>query len=251
MTKARKIHIGEVFKTKSSGDATVLLYTDASHILVEFSDGSTKVVRAGHLRSGAIRNNYDRCVCGIGFVGEGSHATFHNGKHTRAYNAWYNMLDRCYNSKRQQIQPTYKGISVCAEWHNFQNFAEWFDGQKCTDSTWQLDKDLTVIGNCIYSPDTCALIPQEVNLVLGKNSANRGNCLIGVCRTSGDKFSAQCSTGYGHSRTLGVFDSEQEAFNCYKSHKEIAVRNLANKWKDVLPNKVYENLMNFSVTTSD
>ena len=34
------------------------------------------------------------------------------------------MLQRCYDKKYQEIQPTYKGITVNSRWHNFQVFCE-------------------------------------------------------------------------------------------------------------------------------
>jgi hypothetical protein len=54
---------------------------------------------------------------------------------------------------------------VCNEWHNFQNFAEWFCKNYCDASMdkWQLDKDIIVPGNRVYSPETCCFVPNAVN----------------------------------------------------------------------------------------
>lgn len=68
------------------------------------------------------------------------------------YNSWRSMMARCYNEK----SANYKyyggiGITVCAEWHNANNFAEW-----ATSSGWfegaSLDRTDSSKG---YSPDNC------------------------------------------------------------------------------------------------
>ena len=64
---------------------------------------------------------------------------------------------------------SYKGVEVCEEWYNFQNFAEWCETQKFLNAkdvkgkSYQLDKDILVKGNKIYSPDTCCFVPPEIN----------------------------------------------------------------------------------------
>ena len=45
----------------------------------------------------------------------------------------------------------------------------------------QLDKDLLVKGNKVYNESTCVFLPKEINSVLTKSTASRGDYLIGVC----------------------------------------------------------------------
>lgn len=49
--------------------------------------------------------------------------TTHGMEHTRTYNCWAHMLDRCRNP-RSQLYPNYggRGISVCSRWKSFEKF---------------------------------------------------------------------------------------------------------------------------------
>ena len=89
-----------------------------------------------------------------------------------AYNCWHRMIERCHNPKYQETCSTYIGCSICDEWKNFSNFFEWYkvnykDG--C-----ELDKDILVKGNKVYSPETCCFVPQEINKILLKGQKKRG-----------------------------------------------------------------------------
>ena len=37
---------------------------------------------------------------------------------------------------------------------------------------WQLDKDILLKGNKIYSPDTCCFVPQEINSIAVDSNNN-------------------------------------------------------------------------------
>ena len=43
-----------------------------------------------------------------------------------AYRTWVDMLSRGYCGTLKKKHPTYDGISVCAEWHNFMTFRSWW-----------------------------------------------------------------------------------------------------------------------------
>ena len=68
------------------------------------------------------------------------------------YKTWSSMLRRCYSTKYQERCPTYMGCSVSEEWHTFSVFRNWMESQDWQDT--QLDKDLLVEGNKVYSPET-------------------------------------------------------------------------------------------------
>ena len=69
------------------------------------------------------------------------------------YRVWTHMLERCYDVKRQERQPTYKDCSVSTEWLTFSVFKSWMEKQDFEGK--QLDKDLLIEGNKIYSAETC------------------------------------------------------------------------------------------------
>jgi hypothetical protein len=88
-----------------------------------------------------------------------------DGKRGRCpiYRVWKSMLERCYSEKRQAKCPTYIGCTVCKEWLTFSNFRRWMVNQDWQGK--QLDKDILVKGNKIYSAETCCFVTQAVNMI--------------------------------------------------------------------------------------
>lgn len=77
------------------------------------------------------------------------------------YYRWEKMLRRCYSEHYQKINPSYIGCSVCPEWLYFSKFRLWMVTQNWEGL--ELDKDLLVVGNRVYSPDTCCFISHKIN----------------------------------------------------------------------------------------
>lgn len=101
-----------------------------------------------------------------------------NGKNILSYNIWKSMLYRCYSPKVHNRSPTYIGCTTCDEWLSFSNFKKWFDENYIEG--FQLDKDILVEGNKVYSPDTCRFVPQHINSLLTDSSKSRGKLPLGV-----------------------------------------------------------------------
>ena len=73
------------------------------------------------------------------------------------------MLSRCYlSSDKEYSRYGARGVVVAPVWHNFQNFAKWVE-QQCVPDDYQLDKDIKVKGNLVYSPDVCLLVSPQQN----------------------------------------------------------------------------------------
>ena len=133
------------------------------------------------------------------------------------YRTWKGMLERCYSAKYQERQPTYKGCSVTAEWLTFSVFKEWMEKQQWEDK--QLDKDLLVEGNKVYSKGTCVFVTRAVNNFTIDRGAARGEVMIGVTLVEG-KFQSRCSNPFTKEREyLGYFTYEQEAHNAWLKRK--------------------------------
>ena len=104
----------------------------------------------------------------------------------------------------------------------------------------------------VYRGADCVFIPAEINLALIKHEASRGNRLIGVSWHNTNKaFVAMVSKNKGKSEWLGTFKTELEAFNAYKTAKELYIIEQANKWKDKIDPRAYEALMNYTVEITD
>lgn len=82
----------------------------------------------------------------------------------KSYKTWDTMIRRCYSKYKQVENPTYIGCSVCEEWLTFSNFKRWFDENYIEG--YELDKDILVKGNKVYSPETCCFVPKRLNLLI-------------------------------------------------------------------------------------
>ena len=107
-------------------------------------------------------------------------------------------------------------------------------------------------GNKVYNENVCVFLPQEINQILVKRTASRGEYLIGVCWHNTNKaFMAQVGKNKGKQEYLGLFNTEIEAFNTYKTAKEAFVKEQANKWKSQIDERAYEALMSYTVEITD
>ena len=245
--------IGKVCKSKSSGDFKILKYNDSRNVEIQFlKTGYEMVAQLGHIKKGLVKDPYLPSVYGIGVVGTKYQAKI-NGVITKEYDLWHSMLERCYSDKYQKKQPTYEGCEVSDKFKSYEYFYEWCNKQIGFGvEDWQLDKDLLVKGNKVYSEDSCVFLPSEINLLLTKSTASRGRHLIGVCwHKQGKAFKAQVSKNKGKREHLGYFKTELEAFNAYKQAKESFVKEQANKWKSQIDERAYLALINYEVHIDD
>lgn len=142
----------------------------------------------------------------------------------RFYRRWYHMLGRCYSQKYQTKKPTYKGCTVCEDWLLFSNFKSWMEQQDWEGN--QLDKDLLVEGNKVYSPDTCVFVTSRVNNFTIDRGIDRGDYPIGVCKDQG-KYRASCSSE-GQTIYLGLYNTPEEAHQVWKEYKHKLACELAD-----------------------
>ena len=249
--------IGKVCKSKLSGDFKIVKYNDNRNVEIQFlKTGYETVTRLGNIKNGKVKDRYLPSVYGVGILGT-KYPSKVNGVLTKEYELWKNMLERCYSDTYQKKQPTYEGCEVSDNFKSYEYFYEWCHsqigfGNDGNGSPFQLDKDLLVKGNKVYSEDSCIFIPSEINLVLTKRTASRGEHLIGVswCNTS-KAFKATVSRNKGKRGYLGYFNTELEAFNAYKQAKESFVKEQAEKWKGKIDERAYEALMNYEVNIDD
>lgn len=218
---------------------------------VRFENGYETVAQLSNIKRGRVANPYHPTVYGVGYHGEGTYLAKVNGEMTPCYRAWQGMLTRCYKSNDKEKFISWKDCSVCEEWHNFQNFARWWHDNyyEVGDETMHLDKDWLTKGNKVYSPDTCVIVPQTINSLLISRKRGRGNCVIGVSK-SGKRFCVQMTT-YSKHRSLGMFETELEAFNTYKRHKEQYIKEVAECYKPHIPTRLYEAMLRYEVEITD
>lgn len=209
-------------------------------------------------KKGNIKCPYERRYYGIGYLGEGEYKPTENRKPTRVYDSWHSMLQRCYDGKFQEKYPTYKDCKVCDEWLNFQNFAQWYEENfyEIKSQQMSLDKDILIKHNKIYSPETCIYVPQTINTLFVKCDSKRGESAIGTYHYKNSKYQAHCSlinpkTGKSKFKHLGYYNTELEAFEVYKYYKEKNIKIVADYFKNLIPQKLYQALYNYEVEIDD
>lgn len=188
-----------------------------------------------------------RLTYGVGFNSQRQHPTSKGGSTTRAYRTWRCMLQRCYDPKYQESKPTYVGCSVAEEWHDYQNFADWFYSNEYSDRGYELDKDLLISGSKEYSPETCCFVPREINCLLHGNKTFRGKYPQGThWHKASGRFACQIGIN-GKLKHLGLFDCPNEAHEFYRKEKEIHIKNVADLWFGSIDNRIYEILMDWEL----
>lgn len=153
------------------------------------------------------------------------------------YADWVKMVDRCFCAKRHKQDPSYAACDVYEGWRYLSNFIEWVDSQPNKDwKNCQLDKDLLITGNKLYSPETCTYIQRRVNLFLVGSNENVNGLMIGVSidrRSKVKKFTAQCKNHFtGRHEFLGNFKTELEAHLVWKAKKHEHACRLADLQDD-------------------
>ena len=199
-----------------------------------------KGVQYDNFKKGSVKCPYERTIYGVGYIGEGKYKVSENSKKTRIYATWSHMLERCYDEKIHKKRPTYKDCSASEKFHNFQNFAKWYEDNyyEVEGERMCLDKDILVKGNKIYSPETCILGPQTINSLFVKRQNDRGESVIGTSLYKNGKYQVNCSllnpeTGKSKKEHLGYYETQEKAFEVYKYYKEKNNKMVADYFKDI------------------
>lgn len=132
-------------------------------------------IKTGH-KECVSRPNIRSCTFGQRVLFDRFYSTARKSKdipyYTKAYNMWYNMIDRCYNIKNKNY-PNYggRGVIVDVSWYNFETFLydieslpffyEWANGVNESINDWCLDKDY--YNTNLYSKSTCIFLPSKLN----------------------------------------------------------------------------------------
>ena len=245
--------VGKVCKSLNSGDFKIVKHNNNRNVEIQFiNTGFETSVHLVQVKNGSVKDPYLPSVYGIGITGT-KYPTKINGVLTKEYTLWKSMLERCYSDVLKKRCPTYEGCEVSDKFLYYEYFYEWCNKQiGFSNKDWHLDKDLLVKGNKLYSENTCVFIPSEINTLLTKREASRGENLIGVCWSKTHKaFRVMVCKNRGKPEHLGYFKTEIEAFRAYKQAKETFIKEQANKWKDKIDIRAYEALMNYEVNIDD
>ena len=176
-SKASK-RIGETFTNKHGSTFTIIQYYNANSVIVEFNDEHHYRVHTAYHNCvrGKVRNPYDRIVYDIGYLGVQSNGEVPKWDEVsdnivaRAYHVWYGILQRCYDVKFHENNPTYRDCTVDEQLHSFSYFLEHMNLIENYD-LWlnnpndriAIDKDIKIPNNKHYSIETCIFVSQTDN----------------------------------------------------------------------------------------
>lgn len=165
--RQKKERLGEERLNNQGCLMKIVDYDKTESIVVEFQDEykGRITTRYNEFAKGKVKNPYYLNSYG-GMIGVKYPAKV-NGKITKEYYTWKNILVDCYNDKN---------TSCCNEWLLYENFYEWLHEQENFDKFlngkgWIVTKNI-IKNNNIYSPDTCFLVSQNVNRLFTKRELN-------------------------------------------------------------------------------
>ena len=243
--------LGEEIKDKYGNHSTIIEYNSSSDLKVQFDDGTIISGRYDCFKKGGLVYPYERTIYNKGYLGAGKYKP-----NTIQYRYWKSIIKRVYDPIEHDKYPNYIGCSLCEEWHNLQNFGEWFDNNyyEIEEEKMCVDKDILFKGNKIYSPDTCMIVPERINTLFTNSRRLRGKYPIGVTINKSGRFRARCNIlEDGKTKTihLGYYNTPEKAFETYKQFKEKHIKKVADYYKGLIPKKLYDSMYNYKVDIND
>lgn len=243
----------------------IIDYKSYRQVIVEFQDKYKATVKTnyGAFQNGKVSNYMRESIYNIGIVGN-IYPTYNKNKQLKEYQMWVGMLGRCYSDRIKEKYSTYKDITCCEEWLYYPNFYEWIHSQEnfkniSNDQRWDLDKDIIIKHNNIYSPNNCCIVPHKINSLFIKNNANRNGLPIGVSyRQKEERYEAKVSkyniNGRNYYMSVGMYPTPEDAFYLgYKPYKEAYIKEIAQEEynKGNITKKCYEAMMKYEVEITD
>lgn len=228
------LRVGDRFETKYNGFLSVVEYIDCKNVVCEFeATGTRTTVQASQVRKGLVKDVMLPGLCGT-YVGVGTYTTKHE-----AYNVWRGIVERVVNAPSG-----YDGSSLDPQWANYQNFAAWYEENSNGVDRPQIDKDIIDMGNKVYAPDKCCVVPAEVNKAF-VGMLRDGRAAKGAYRVK-DKWQVMMQRA-GAQQYLGTFETYEEAYATYKQSKESYIQSLAYKYKNTLRTDIFTKISTYRV----
>jgi len=191
---------------------------------------------------------------------EQEYIEYENKASLQAYKVYDGVLARCKSVKEtNSIHKCYNNTTMWQGWiDDPKSFVKWYleHYYECGDEEMDVDKDLFGDGSGMYHPDFCCILPKGLNTLLAnskkhyKNGETPDNVLpLGVRYNSKTgKYTGEITfTGAERATPLSEWDTAEEAFEEYKIMKKADILIVAAKYKERIPDYIYEALLKIEV----
>ena len=133
------------------------------------------------------------------------------------YKRWEGILKRCYSDKYKAEHQNYDDCFVSEDWLMFSNFKRWMENQDWFGN--EIDKDLLVTGNKVYSKDTCLFVSKRVNNFIARSTQKLGKLPVGVALDRGNSAYTATIGFSGETKFLGMFKTTEQAHKAWLAEK--------------------------------
>lgn len=191
---------------------------------------------------------------------EQEYIEYENKASCTAYKIYNGILARCKSTEATgYIHKCYNKSTMCQEWlDNPRSFVKWYlehyyevDGEEAN-----VDKDLFGDGSGMYCPDFCCILPKGLNAMLAnsKKHYKEGETPDDVLPL-GVKYSGKTNKYHGkitftdtkRAIQLSEWNTPEEAFEEYKIMKQADICMVAAKYKESIPDYIYDALLKVEV----
>lgn len=241
--KPRENFVGYKNTTSYGVPYEVVEYLGLSKYRVLFLDGNnySAIFHKSSILTNTMITPFTRVRGGIGYVGIGKYPASHTNE---AYPFWVNLWSRLGKVEYTR-NICYVDCSVQPEWESLQNFSDWYFSSEFKDSKWQLDKDILVPGNRKYGPETCVIVPPEVNRFFILRN-NKSGLPMGVSEQHSGGY--QSAIHYNkNSVALGTYETPEEAHDQFCIAKNKVGKILCEKWDGLLDPRVLDILSDYKL----
>lgn len=187
---------------------------------------------------------------------EQEYIEYENKASLHAYKVYDGILARCKSTEAtDSIHKCYNKSSMWEVWlKNPKSFVKWYleHYYECGDEEMNVDKDLFGDGSGMYHPDFCCILPKGLNTLLAnakkhyKEGETPDNVLPLGVRYNGKtrQYTSEITfTGAEKPIPLSEWDTAEEAFEEYKVLKKADILVVAAKYKNSIPDYIYDRLL--------
>lgn len=260
MSRPLKFDLTKEYINNNGCVMKIVEYKNRSNVIVEFQDKHKARVHTtlSNIRNKNVKNPYYPSVFDIGIIGNKCPVYISKGNPVKEYTMWKAMLNRCFYKQNNNVQ-CYRDCKICDEWILYENFYKWVHEQENfiklynSNIRFDVEKDILIKRNIIYSPETCCLVPHNVNALFVKQQFRRGKYPIGVCYDKEQNKYASYLCINGKQRRIDRFDTVEEAFENYKVEKEKLIKKIAQEEYELcnITKRCYDAMMNYEVEITD